>query len=274
VSVPALSTSRRAPRLENEQIKQFEQAGFLILPGFLPDDLVARLKPEVDRWVDAGLRAQSIACAVNPGTHGVPAIMEVDLPAHGELLTYPPLLRSIERLAGMRLVFHHLHSDRHAPDLPGKAWHHDYEQGVQSRRAYAMVHALHYLDGLDAGMAGLAVLPGSHRVVAEKDAHAQWGTEPLAGEACIEDLPPGSTVLVHAALFHARRPRPQHLEQQPQGRPRYCIDASYCQAGTRWPPVRPYWREMLARARRNGLASPEWPELFSDRHFSEYAKPE
>lgn len=254
---------------DDELIGQFERKGFLVLPGFLPADLVDRVRPEVDRWVDTGQRAEAIAAVLNPVRNPVPDVLEVDAPAHGELLTYEPLLRVVSRLLGPRFVFHHMHSDRHAPDLPGKPWHHDFEQRVQSHRAYRMVHTLHYLDGLDPAMAGLAVLPGSHCEVAEKSARAHLGTTELPGEVLIEDLPPGSTVVLHSALFHARRAKPRH-----QGRHRYFVDASYCEVGTSWPPVKPYWREVLRRARRHGLGGGRWPDLFAEHHFSEYVKPE
>ncbi|MDH6226001.1 MULTISPECIES: phytanoyl-CoA dioxygenase family protein [Streptomyces] len=266
--VPSRTSPSSGP-LDDGQIEQFERDGFLVLPGLLPADLVARLKPEVDRWVDTGLRARSIACVLDPDTHGVPEVMELDLPAHGELLVHEPLLRVVEQLMGPDFAFHHMHSDRHAPDLPGKAWHHDYEQRVQSHRTHTMVHALHYLDGMDPDMAGLAVLPGSHREIAAKDARAHLGTEVLEGEVFLEELPAGSTVLVHSALFHARRAKPEF-----PGRPRYFVDASYCQAGVPWPPVKPYWREMLARARAHGLVRRQWPGLFAERHFDDYVKPE
>jgi hypothetical protein len=269
VSVQTLSASHPTFRLSSAQIKQFEQSGFLLLPGFLPADLAARLKTEVDRWVDSGLRARSITHALDPGQHGMPEVMEFDLPAHGELLAHVPLLRVIEQLTGPGFVFHHMHSDRHAPDLPGKAWHHDYEQRVQSSRTHTMVHALHYLDGIEPEMAGLAVLPGSHREVAAKDARVHLGTEVLSGEVYVEELAARSTVLVHSALFHARRAKPEY-----SGCPRYFIDAAYCQAGTLWPPVKPYWREMLGRARQCRLADADWPELLAEHHFSDYVKPE
>lgn len=267
VSVQTLSAHTSPVRLDSRQVEDFEESGFLVLPGFLPDDLTARLRPEVDHWVDSGLRARSIRSAVDFAGNGVPEVMEVDLPAHGELLTFEPLLRVLGELMAAPFVFHHMHSDRHAPDLPGKAWHHDYEQDVQSDRRHTMIHALHYLDGMDPDMAGLALLPGSHRKPDEKNALAHLGTDVLPGEVFVEQLPPGSTVLVQSALFHARRAKPQF-----HGRPRYFVDASYCQVGTLWPPVKPYWRELLRRARQHGLDDGGRPDLFAERHFSDYVK--
>ncbi|MFF7974910.1 phytanoyl-CoA dioxygenase family protein [Streptomyces sp. NPDC007905] len=259
----------RGMSLSAEQIDTFARLGYLILPGFLPEELASRLRSEADHWVDQGLRAKSIACTADPDAHGLPPVMELELAAHGELVAYEPLMDALSQLMGSDFVFHHLHSDRQKPDLPGKAWHHDYEQRPQTDRAHTMIHTLHYLDGLDAGTSSLVVLPGSHREVAEKDARAHLDTQEVPGEVVIDHLPAGSTVVVHSALFHARRA----LSGGKRGKDRYFVDASYCQVGPQWPPVKPYWRHMLRRARALGLDRGTWPELFAERHFSEYVRP-
>ncbi|MBB5080126.1 phytanoyl-CoA dioxygenase family protein [Nonomuraea endophytica] len=265
---PRYASTVELPRLDDLTLDRFAEDGYLVLPAFLPEGLVARLRPEADKWVDDGLRARSIASTTNPELYGLPPIMELELDAHGELIGHPPLMAVLSQLMGPSFVFHHLHSDRQAPGLAGKPWHHDYEQRPQAHRAYTMIHTLHYLDGLDEETSALAVLPGSHREVAEKDARARYGTAWLPGEVLIEDLPPGSTIVMHSALFHARRPRPGL-----PGKPRYLVDTSYCQAGTLWPPVKPYWRHMLRRGRELGLDRGLWPDLFDARHFAEYVKP-
>ncbi len=262
-SVTPSSGGREA--LDTEHRRQFLESGYLVLPGLLPEALRERLAPEVDRWVDEGLRARSIAACADPLRHGPPPLLELELPAHGELLTHPPLLRTLTRLLGPDFVFHHLHSDRQDPGIPGKAWHHDCEPNDRSDPSLLMVHALHYLGGLDEKVGSLAVLPGSHLRTVGKSAYAHHGTGELPGEVVIDRLPPGSTVLLNSALFHTRRPAPEG-----PGRPRYFVDASYCQVGARWRPVKPYWRQMLARARELDLADGQWPELFAERHFTEY----
>lgn len=251
------------------QREQFAESGYLVLPGLLPGSLRDRLMPEVDHWVDDGLRTRSIAACVAPGgPEEPPPVMELELPAHGELLTYEPLLRVIADVMGAPFVFHHLHSDRHNPGAPGKPWHHDYEANDQGDPDLVMVHALHYLGGLDGTVGSLTVVPGSHRKPWSKSALAHLGTAELPGEVVIDALPPGSTVLVNSALLHARRPAPC----PPGTLPRYFVDASYCQTGARWQPVKPYWRHMLATARALDLDGGRWPELFAERHFTEYAR--
>ncbi|WP_327673660.1 phytanoyl-CoA dioxygenase family protein [Kitasatospora sp. NBC_00458] len=251
--------------LDPTRQRQFSESGYLVLPGFLPEPLRARLVPEVDHWVDEGLRARSIAACAAPEAGGPPPVLELELAAHGELLTHPPLLRTLTQLMGPSFVFHHLHSDRHAPGIAGKPWHHDCEPNDRGDPALRMIHALHYLGGLDEKVGSLAILPGSHRRSADKTALAHLGTGEVPGETVIDRLPAGSTVLLDSALFHTRRPAPDG-----PGGPRYFIDASYCQTGARWRPVKPYWRHMLARARELGLSDSRWPELFAERHFTEY----
>lgn len=248
------------------EAEQFTDLGYLVLPGFLPAALVDRLKADTDRWVDDGLRQRSIASCVDPDAYGPPPVMEIEMDGPGELVSHRPLLALLERLIGPAFAFHHLHCDRRAPGAAGKDWHHDYEQDPQTDRDFTMIHTLHYLDGLDPSMGGLAVLPGSHREVAEKTARAHLGTSELPGEVVIDQLPPGSTIVLHSALFHARRP-----SLAVPGNQRYMVDSSYCECGTRWPTVKPYWRSMLARGRELELDL-GWPELFSEEHFSEYVR--
>lgn len=262
-----MTSPHPTPVLDAVELDQFRRLGYLVLPGFLPEDLVNRMRPEVDRWVDEGLRAKSIASAKDPDTHGLPPVVELELPAHGELITHRPLMELLEALLGAEFVFHHLHSDRQAPDLPGKVWHHDYEQNTAGDRSHLMVHTLHYLDGLAEDTASLVVLPGSHLEGASKTARAHLDTAVLPGELVIDRLPPGSTVVLHSALFHARRTTDNQSDK-----PRYFVDSSYCQTGTQWPPVKPYWRHILRRARELGLGD-DRPELFAERHFTEFATP-
>ncbi|MCX5398836.1 phytanoyl-CoA dioxygenase family protein [Streptomyces sp. NBC_00102] len=251
------------------QIDEFDEKGFLVLRGLLPAEFVRRLTQEVDHWVDSGLRQRSIDACLCPERSPEPEAVELEMAAHGELVAYPPLLELLENenLLGPAFVFHHLHSDRRPPGAPGKPWHHDYEQRPQRHRRLPMVHVLHYVQGLRPGMGALAVLPGSHHEVAEKDARSHLGTGVLPGEALITELPPGSAVVLHSALFHTRRAAGASAPGEPD---RYLIDASYCRTGEPWPPVKPYWRRILAAGRKLRDGQERWQELFEERHFSAY----
>ncbi len=247
--------------LTSSQLEEFQELGFLILPSFLPSELVESLKPEVDYWVNKGLRKESIAHVKSIKDSSPPPIMEIELKEHGWLISYPPLMSILSQLMGPVFAFHHLHSDRHDPGCLSKNWHHDYEQYPQANRSHIMIHALYYLSGLNGMIGDLAVLPGSHRIIANKDAFDRFGSMSLPGEVVINNLGSGSVVIIHSALFHTRRAQPGGNEA------RYFIDCSYCQGGVRWPVVKRYWKHMLAYARNLGLDRKQWPELFNESHF-------
>ena len=90
-------------------------------------------------------------------------------------------------------------------------------------------------NGLDGTIGDLLALPGSHKRVLRGplDMFNQNGAADLPGLACFGErrpLPPGSVIIVHSALLHARRAKPGFT------RPRYFVDVSYCQPGRhRWP---------------------------------------
>ena len=247
--------------LNSEQISAFSEDGYLVLPSFLSIEFVETLKREVDRWVDEGLRDRSIAYCHNK-TRQPPPLMELELGEHGWLISYPPLMTILTQLMGPVFAFHHLHSSRHDPGCGNKDWHHDYEQYPQTNRSHIMVHVFHYLNGLNGTIGDLVLLPGSQRVIAEKNALSCFGAASLPGEVVIDNLPPGSTVIIHSALFHTRR-----AKAGGEGQPRYLIDCAYCQAGVRWPVVKPFWQDMLARARELGLDRGQWQALFAEQHF-------
>ena len=74
-----------------------------------------------------------------------------------------------------------------------------------------------------------------------------FGTENLPGSLVVDDLSPGSAIIVHSALWHARRPQPGGEEH-----PRYFIDVSYCQHGVLWPAY-PRVDEINTKALEMGL---------------------
>ena len=247
--------------LTQEHVNSFHQGGYLILPSFIPSDLLEILKKEVDYWVDEGLREQSIEYCLNM-RRDKPSLIELELKEHGSLIVYPPLMRILSQLIGGKFAFHHLHSTRCIAGCPDKNWHHDYEQYPQTNRSWMMLHVFHFLDGLNGTIADLVLLPNSHTIIADKNAFDCFGARSLPGEIVIDNLKPGSTVIIQSSLFHARRAKPGG-----EGRPRYLTDCSYCEAGIRWPVVKPYWREMLACAKNLGLDREQWPDMFSERHF-------
>ena len=205
------------PQLTAAQKVRFETHGLLVLEGFLSAHECRPLEDEVD-----ALTARR-AAGERP--------MLVDYPALALLTSHPRMMALVGQLmAGRAFAMHHIHAARHDAGLRGVAWHQDYEQVPQTNRSHLMVHVFYYPVGLNGQIGDLLVVPGSQRRVVANDALVIFGTENLPGSVTVDRLPRGSAVIVHSALFHARR-----AKLGGEGSPRYFIDVSYCQNGIRWP---------------------------------------
>ena len=205
------------PELTAAEKARFEKQGFLVLEGFLNAGECRPLEDEVDE-----LTARR-AAGERP--------MVVDYPALALLTSHPPMMALVGQLMANRaFAMHHIHAARHDAGLRGVAWHQDYEQVPQTNRSHLMVHVFYYTVGLNGQIGDLLVVPGSQRHVVANDALVIFGTEKLPGSVTVDRLPPGSAVIVHSALFHARRAKPGGEDS-----PRYFIDVSYCQDGVQWP---------------------------------------
>ena len=199
------------------QRTRFEASGYLVVEGFLDRDACGRLEDEVD------------ALATRRAARERPSV--VDYRALALLTSHPRMIAVVGQLMGSRaFAMHHIHAARHDAGLRGVPWHQDYEQFPQSNRSHLMVHVFYYTDGLNGDIGDLLVVPGSQRSVIEGDALMLFGTKDLPGSVTVDRLAPGSAIIVHSALFHARRAKPGG-----DRRPRYFIDVSYCQNGVLWP---------------------------------------
>src|SRR3954453_9982836 len=82
------------------QIAEFPASGYLVLPRLLPVALLEKLRGEVDRWIDDGLRAESIARSLEGSEHRCPRVLELELGEHGWLISHPPLMAILAQLMG------------------------------------------------------------------------------------------------------------------------------------------------------------------------------
>ncbi len=252
-------TVHPAPAVDDATLATFAERGYLVFERFLPDDLCATLRGEADRWAAAGdfdpyAPAEELAKQQR---------IQLALPAHGMLVSHPPLMAIVERLLGPGFAYHHVHVTRFDAGAAGIHWHHDYEQVPHSNRSHGMIHVFCYLSGLDGTIGDLLLMPGSHRRVMANDAMVDFGTADLPGSLTIDRLPAGSIVVVHSALLHGRRAKPGG-----ERRSRYFTDISYCQAGIRWPSDYADWRNKLAFARAHGLdREGRYAHLFDEAHF-------
>mgnify|MGYP003307179590 CR=1 FL=1 len=209
--------------LTSDDIDHFNQEVYLIFEGLLDHALNQRFKADVDQLMVERQKGER------------PILMTY--PELGPLTSEPRVVdRVADLMAGQKFTHHHIHARWQGKGESGVSWHHDYEQMPQTNRSHLMVHVFIYLDGLNGEIGDLLVLPGSHQRIMARDAYRQFMHEDLPGSVTIDNLSPGSFVIVHSALQHARRPKPGGETFR-----RYFIDTSYCQHGILWPAGRRLW---------------------------------
>jgi hypothetical protein len=204
-------------QLGPDALEFFNEQGYLAFPGFIPPDKAEKLKAETDAFEKK--RGENRGGFLATSWEGLAG-----------LATWDPLMGVLDQVMGPKFSMHHYHVAIHEAGNGGVRWHQDYEQHPQTNRSHTMVHAFFYLDGLNGTIGDLMFVPGSHKSVASRGAMSMFGYELLPGTKIVDDVPPGTMILVHSALWHARRPQPGG-----EGRPRYFLDISYCQEGVKWP---------------------------------------
>lgn len=238
--------------LTTEQSETFRKEGYLIFENLFEAEECEAVKADID----------ALETAKRSGGPAQP--WPVEYPHLGPLVSDPRVMEIVEGVMGPGFAFHHLHAVRQNAGAPGVSWHQDYEQAPQSNRSHTMVHLFYYFNGLNGEIGDLLALPRTQRTIVDNGALWHLGTADLPGTVVVDNLPSGSAVLVHSALWHARRPKPGG-----ENRPRYFADASYCQAGIRWPAYgNKRWREVLERAKAAGLErNGKYAHLFDEAHF-------
>jgi len=202
--------------LSEEDKAFFDREGYLMLPGFLDEPTRERLKTDVAELMqDREAKEDRLLVAYTE---------------LGLLTSHPPMMQKLAAIMGSKFAMHHIHAVRQNPGFPGVHWHQDYEQHPQTNRSHIMVHVFYYLDGLNGEVGDLLVLPGSQGVLVDRQGLRMFGTEDLPGSICVDDVPPGTAIIVHSGVWHARRQKPGG-----ENHPRYFIDISYCQNGILWP---------------------------------------
>ena len=211
----------------------FHREGYLVLPGLIDADYNTRLITELDEQIEHRQAKDHR--------------MIVSYEQMGLLTSHPPVIQRLQALMGPRFAMHHIHSARHEAGNGGVNWHQDYEQYPQTNRSHIMVHIFYYLNGLNGTVGDLLVLPRSQSIVVPNGGMGLFGTQDLPGSLVVDDLPPGSAIIVHSAVWHARRPK-----SGGEDLPRHFIDISYCQHGVLWPAY-PRIVEINAHAIEAGL---------------------
>ena len=237
--------------VSSEKIEFFQREGYLVFPGLIGPELNVRLIDEMDEMMQH--RAN--------GDHR----MIVSYREMGMLTSHPPVMDIVTKLmSGEQFAMHHIHSTRHDAGTEGAGWHQDYEQHPQTNRSHLMVHVFYYLNGLNGEIGDLLILPQSQNLLVQRDLRL-LGTTDLENSVCIDHLEPGTAIVVHSAVWHARRPKPGG-----ENRPRYFIDISYCQNGVPWPAYGNV-EKINAKALEMGLdRDGRYPFVYDSSQFYDY----
>ena len=142
-----------------QRIRSLEVEGYVVLPGTLDAQTVARLKAQASPWDPT---------AVHYSPH---QRTQSDVQFAGgsvtELIAHAPLIEFLRAALGPDLVFMHAHYAISAPGHPGMNLHTDSHPYGTSDWGYAFsaprqVRVLYYLDDLTPDVAPLRVVPRSH----------------------------------------------------------------------------------------------------------------
>jgi Phytanoyl-CoA dioxygenase (PhyH) len=201
--------------LGEEQLREFGDNGYLVLPGVVPERLLAPVDAEIDALAagsppPAGA-ISSHSYARPPGT----------LPASGAALRDSPAIRLAEALVTPRTLNHDLHHVQVALNIPPSADrpgapHVDGHRPEQARPdSFTMLAGIYLVDESAPDSGNLWVWPGSHlvheRVFREQGPAALLAT---SGHGCLLAAPPrysepvqvlanrGDLLLAHFLLGH------------------------------------------------------------------------
>ena len=226
--------------LTDEQVRAFDEQGFLVLRNRIPDGMLARLQEAADYWIATGKQSRPAGQAgddyrfADRGDHKV--MFRVDYlhnkerPASLELLGSPEILGIAESLAGKNFV--PTYEAMVFKDTGNGApieWHQD----ATHPRRYRIFNVDIYLDAALLGQGALRVVPGSQTGKVDicdlRDQYG-WGVpRSLEVQMGPGDILVHDVMLVHGSeptlgnalrrtLYYEFRPAEQILEEGPWDR--------------------------------------------------------
>lgn len=232
-------------RLTDDERKEFEENGFLVLENAIPEDLVDRLIPIVDR-LDAQHRAdEGLTPHERVNKLDFVGMDEVFL----ELLDWPTTFPKVWGILGWNIQLYHSHMTVSPPfpadERPKEVelhWHQDsdrlnFELETDPQPRVSLKVAYFLTDTRELGRANLYLAPGSH-LWNERAKTAAEGTQPEGGRAV--QVAPGTAVMFDRRIWHSASPNVSDVARK----------VLFCGYSYRW--LRP--RDNMAGAR------------FMDRH--------
>lgn len=125
--VPKVAVVRHAASLAPDQCEFFAEHGFLCLPSWIPPDVCANVRRDMDAHMllrdAAGMSADPTPLDI-PEPQQPPLFVSYPTDSIGGLTTYPPTMECIRTLMdGHTFALHHIHGSRMDAGAPQSPWH-------------------------------------------------------------------------------------------------------------------------------------------------------
>ena len=184
-----------------QRIRQLEVEGYLVLPGLLDADHIARLKAITTTF-------ETTAVDYSERQRGRSNI-QFDGGEITALLGHPPTLAFLRELLGDEVIFMHYGYARSEPGHPGISLHADGQPYGSKIFGFegscpVLIRVLYYLDDLIPEVSPFRVVPRSHLCLhADANPYTRYKSHP---EEVMVPCKAGSAVLIHHRVFHGNFP--------------------------------------------------------------------
>lgn len=185
-----------------ERIRHFEVEGYVVLPGILDPEIVAKVKREL-----AAAEMFHTSYSVNQ-TRSTTQPQWLSRTV-AELIGYPPMIEFLTALMGPDIIFTRGFFQRTQPGSPGISMHTDGQPHGSNLFGYEgtcprLLRVLYYLDELTPARAPFRLIPRSHlsfHADASPYVRYKWHPEEIS-----LIVPAGSAVLIPSLLLHGSHP--------------------------------------------------------------------
>jgi ectoine hydroxylase-related dioxygenase (phytanoyl-CoA dioxygenase family) len=185
-----------------QRIGHLELEGYVVIPGLLTQDQIARIKAEL-------ARLPTRATDYSENQRGYSDVQWTDSPNAIGVIALPAMVQFLDTLFGDELICTSCLYAVSRPGHPGIAIHTDAQPygsaifGMQSS-APRLVRVLYYLDDLTPARSPFKVIPRSHLSLhADGNPYNRYLTHP---EEVMVTCEAGTAVVIHQGVFHANYP--------------------------------------------------------------------
>ncbi len=236
--------------MTDEQKKQLDESGFVLLAGFMRTGLLARLRAELDRvYAEEGDRAGS-EFKLEPETRRL-ANLAGKSEVFRRIIAMPEILDYVRYVIADEFKLSSLNGRSPNPNSDWVQPLHCDAGAVADERGFWVCNVIWMLDDFTEENGATRAVPGSHHWRKLPQEALDDPAAAYPGEVLIT-APAGSVAVVNTHAWHGGT-------ANKSGGPRRCIHAFY----TRWDkPQQQFQRELLSQETKNGL-SPQLRKLLA-----------